>query len=35
LHGTEISRMRLTDVFLDDDKPEPDLSKIDKIYTIV
>ena len=35
LHGTEIIEHRLIDVFLDDDKPEPDLSKIDKIYTIV
>ena len=35
LHGTEISKMRLIDVFLDDNKPEPDLSNIDKIYTII
>jgi hypothetical protein len=35
LHGTEIIEHRLIDVFLDDNKPAPDLSKIDKIYTIV
>jgi len=35
LHGTEISKIRLIDVFLDEDLPEPDLSNIDKIYTIV
>ena len=34
LHGTEIIEHRLIDVFLDDDKPAPDLSNIDKIYTI-
>jgi len=35
LDGIEISKMRLCDVFLDLDLPEPDLSKIDKIYTII
>jgi hypothetical protein len=34
LDGTTIYEMRLVDVFLDDDKPYPDLSSIDKIYTI-
>jgi hypothetical protein len=35
LDGTEIDKMRLIDVFLDLDLPEPDLSEIDKIYTII
>jgi hypothetical protein len=35
LDGTEISKMRLCDVFLDLDLPEPDLSKIDEIYTVI
>ena len=35
LYGTEISKMRLCDVFLDLDLPEPDLSKIDKVYTVI
>ena len=35
LDDTEIDKMRLIDVFLDEDLPEPDLSKIDKIYTII
>jgi hypothetical protein len=34
LDGTEIIEHRLIDVFLDDDKPEPYLSNIDRIYTL-
>jgi hypothetical protein len=34
LDGTEIDKMRLIDVFIDLDLPEPDLSKIYKIYTL-
>jgi len=35
LDGTEIDKMRLIDVFLDENLPEPDLSKIHKIYTLI
>jgi hypothetical protein len=34
LHGTEIIEHRLIDVFLVDNKPEPDLSRINKIYIL-
>jgi len=35
LDGTEIDKMRLIDVFLDEGRSKPDLSKIHKIYTLI
>jgi len=34
LHGTEVIKHRLVDVFLDEGKPAPNLSKIDSIYEL-
>jgi hypothetical protein len=35
LYGTEIIKHRLIDVFLDLDLPEPNLSRINKVYTLI